>query len=104
MEYKLSDRELSELCLFISVREITRSFPHYAPSPRTIYRRLEQHGIKQPARARDEFRLRLLKSAPLSLTDKEAKTLIDKEIQRLFEELYAAIEKRAEEYRGRFSI
>ena len=102
MEYKLSDRELSELCLFISVREITRAFPSYTPSPRTIYRRLEKHGIKHPSLARDNFRLRLLKSAPLSLSDTEAKALIEQEIQALFVELCASIERRAEEYRGRF--
>ena len=101
MNYKLSDRELSELCLFISVRQIKELFPDYAPSVRTIYRRLAKHGINLPSDAQSNFKTKLLLAAPVELDDNEANALIDKHIQTMFEELCATIENSAELYRLR---
>lgn len=104
MEYKLSDRELSELCLFISVRQIREVFPDYAPSQRTIYRRLARHGINTPTEAQSNFKTKLLLAAPVDLDDREANALIEDHIQTMFEELCATIEKSADLYRQRHSL
>lgn len=102
MSYTLSDKRLSELVLLISVSDITKIFPKYAPTARTIYRRLEKYGIKRPRNARLEFKRQLLLAAPPNVSDKEAEALIEAKIQTMFEELCVAIEAEAKLYYGRF--
>ena len=104
MNYKLSDKELSELCLFISVRQIKEVFPDYAPSVRTIYRRLARHGINVPSDAKTNFKTKLLLAAPVELDDREANAQIDEHIQTMFEDVCASIEKRAQLYRERHQV
>lgn len=102
MTYRLSDKQLSELVLLISVQKITELFPRYTPAERTIYRRLAKHGIIRPLKAQQEFRRELLLAAPPNLTDKDAEILIETKIQAMLEELCASIEAEAKVYQERF--
>lgn len=102
MTYRLSDKQLSELVLLVSVQKITEIFPRYSPAARTIYRRLAKHGIIHPLKAHQEFKRELLLAAPPNLTDKDAELLIETKIQALFEELCASIEREARVYQERF--
>ena len=102
MTYRLSDKQLSELVLLISVPKIVELFPEYAPTERTIYRRLERHGIIRPLKAQQEYRKNLLLSAPPNLTDRDAEILIDAKIQAMLEEFRVSVEKDAEAYQQRF--
>jgi hypothetical protein len=102
MSYRLSDKQLSELVLLVSVQKITEIFPRYSPAARTIYRRLARHGIIHPLKAQQEFKRQLLLAAPPHLSDKDAQALIDEKLQRHLEGMIASIEKEAKEYEERF--
>lgn len=102
MKFKLSDKRLSELCLLISIPKIIELFPDYTPAERTIYRRLERYGIKQPRAVRKNYRQKLLLQAPAHLTDWQAKVLVDQKIRELTEEICSSIEKEADLFESRF--
>nr|BDD47648.1 hypothetical protein 6 [Paracoccaceae bacterium] len=103
MTYRLSDRQLSELVLLVSVSNIVDLFPNYSPAKRTIYRRLERWGISKPEQARKEFRRQLLLAAPPHLTDDDAEVLIEAKIQAMLEDLRTSIESEAQIHKERFS-
>lgn len=102
MTYTLSDQQLSELVLLTSVADIVKTFPEYAPTGRTIYRRLEKYGIKKPREARNEFKRQLLLAAPPNVSDADAQALIDLKVQAMLEELRASIFSEAREHEERF--
>ena len=102
MTYKLSDRQLSELICIIPVQRIPELFPHYAPSLRTIYRRLAKHGIKDFSRIRKEFKTQLLLSAPPEISDSDAIALINARLHKHLEDLMTTIKNEAENYNARF--
>jgi hypothetical protein len=100
-EYRLTDKQLAELVMLVPVTEIKKLFPLYAPGTRTIYRRLGDYGIKGPAEIRRAFVRDLKLSAPISLSDDEAKVLVDQSIAEQLEELSKQIEEDAQAYRER---
>ena len=101
--YKLTDKQLSELVLLLSVPQIAEMFPRYTPTERTIYRRLNRNGISRPDKARRAYRTSLLLDAPPNLTDREALVLINKNIQDRVEDFRVLVEIDAEDSRTRFS-
>ena len=100
-EYKLTDKQISELILLMSVNELRENFSRYAPAVRTIYRRLEEYGIHKPAEVRRDFRRDLLLAAPPFITDEEAEELVDLKIQEMIREVSDNIEDEAEAFRQR---
>ncbi len=100
-EYRLTDKQLAELILLVPVTEIRKLFPLYAPGIRTIYRRLGDYGIQRPAEIRRAFARDLRLSAPIAISDDEAKKLVDQKIAELVEEQSKQIEEDAQAYRDR---
>ena len=101
--YKLTDKQLSELVLLLSVPQIAEMFPRYTPTERTIYRRLNRNGISRPDKARSAYRTSLLLDAPPNLTDREALVLINKNIQDRVEDFRVLVEIDAEDSRARLN-
>jgi len=101
-KFEVSTKQLAELCLYLSIPEIQKIIPEYLPSQRTIYRRLEQFGIKRPDTDRRKFEIELIKAAPSHLTDEEAKEAVEQEIKERLVNLIEQIEREAKAHKERF--
>jgi len=101
-KFEVSTKQIAELCLYLSIPEIQQIIPEYLPSQRTIYRRLEQFGIKRPDTDRRKFKIELIKAAPSHLTDEEAKEAVEQEIKERLVNLIEQIEREAKAHKERF--